>query len=105
MIVSGMWLPKWRRSERKIALPWIQLRRLAHIFGREAAAEIDGGERNAALGAGAEHRRGRGQRAVPGFYVVLLRADMERDAVGGEALLMGALQDIGREFRLAAELA
>src|SRR5450759_242771 len=37
--------------------------------------------------------------------MVLLRADMERDAVGDKALLLSALQDVGGEFRFAAELA
>src|SRR5664279_4810986 len=54
-----------QRAEDRLAVGF-QLRRLAHIFGREAAAQIDGGEHDPALGAGAEHRRGRSQRAVPG---------------------------------------
>ena len=62
-------------------------------------------ERDAALGAGAEDRRGRGERAVPGLDVVLLRADMERDAVRHQPALVRELQDVGRVVRLAAELA
>jgi len=36
---------------------------------------------------------------------VLLRPDVERDAVGDEPELVRLLQDVGRELRLAAELA
>ena len=93
-----------QRAEDRLAVGF-ELRRLAHVFGREAAAEIDHGERDAALGAGAEDRRGRGERAVPGFHIVLLRADMERDAVRDEPAPVRELQDVGGVVRLAAELA
>jgi hypothetical protein len=82
-----------------------QLRRLAHVFGREAAAEIDHGKRDAALGAGAEDRRRRGERTVPGLHIVLLRADVEGDAVRDQPAPMRKFQNIGGEFRLAAEFA
>ncbi len=62
-------------------------------------------QRDAALRAGAEHRRGRGERAVPGFDVVLLRADMERDAIRHQPALVRELQNIGRIGRLTAEFA
>src|SRR5262249_9812962 len=82
-----------------------ELWRFAHIARRKAAAEIDDGERNAAFGAGAEDRRGRRERAVPSLDIVLLRADMERDAVRHQALLVGELQNVGGINRLAAEFA
>src|SRR4051794_26378805 len=93
-----------QRPEDRLAIAF-EPRRLAHVLGRKAAAEIDHGERDAALGAGPEDRRGRGERTVPGLYVVLLRADMEGDAVGDQAAPMRELKNVRREFRLAAELA
>ena len=47
----------------------------------------------------------RRQRPVPGVLVGLLRADMERDAVGLEPELMGVLQHVRGHGGLAAELA
>ena len=93
-----------QRAEDRLAVGF-ELRRLAHVTGREAAAEIDHGERDAALGAGAEDRRGRGQRAVPGFDIVLLRADVEGDAVRHQPAPMRILKNVGGIVRLAAELA
>ena len=46
-----------------------------------------------------------GERAVPGMRVALLRADMERHAVGLEAEPVRVLEHVGRHGRLAAELA
>src|SRR5512134_3255984 len=93
-----------QRAEDGLAVAF-ELRRLAQVLGREAAAEIDHREPDAALGAAAEDRRRRGKRAVPGFDVVLLRADMERDAVGHKAAAVRELQNVDRVVRLAAELA
>src|SRR5262249_13345404 len=93
-----------QRAEDRLAVGF-ELRGLAYIAGREAAAEIDHGEVDAALGAAAEDRgRGR-ERSVPGLDVVLLRADVERNAVGDEPVPVGELQDVGGELGLAAELA
>ena len=47
----------------------------------------------------------RRQRPIPGVDVVLLGADVERDAVGDEAKLMGVLQHVRGHGGLAAELA
>ncbi len=58
-----------------------------------------------ALGEVAEDRRRRLQRPVPHARVALLRADMEREAVGDEAERMGALEHARRHLRRAAELA
>src|SRR5207245_3039533 len=91
-----------QRTEDRLAVG-VELGRLARVARREAAAEVDHGERDAALGAGAEDRRGRRQRPVPGFHVVLLRADVERDAVRHQAEPVRLLEDVGRIFRLAAE--
>ena len=93
-----------QRAEDRLAVA-LELRRLAQIFRRKAAAEIDHVQRDAALGATAEDRGGRSERAVPGLDIVLLRADMERDAVREEPALVRKLQDVGRIVRLAAELA
>src|SRR5262245_12374173 len=93
-----------QRAEDRLAVG-LELRSLAHVAGREAATEIDHGEVDAALGAAAEDRCRRGQRPVPGLDIVLLRADMERDAMGDEPALVGEFQDVGRKLRLAAELA
>src|SRR5262249_9782840 len=51
-------------------------RHLFEVLGREAAAEIDHSERNAALRAGAENRGSRLERLVPGLRAALLGADM-----------------------------
>src|SRR5262249_29512090 len=82
----------------------LELRRLAQILRREAAAEVDHVERDAALRTGAEDRRRRGERTIPRLDIVLLRADMERDAVRDEAVPVRELEDVGRVIRLAAEL-
>src|SRR5262249_60840403 len=66
----------------------LELRRLAQVARREAAAEVDGGERDAALGAGTEHGGARRQRRVPGVHVVLLRSHVEGDAVRQESAAM-----------------
>ena len=63
------------------------------------------GSVDAALAAFAEDGRRRGERPVPGVRVALLRADMERDAVGVEAEPMGVLEHVDRHRGLAAELA
>src|ERR1700691_2058900 len=91
-----------QRLEDRLAVA-LEFWRLADVFGRESAAEIDHGERDAALGAGAEDRRGGRQRAVPGLDIVLLRADMERDAVRHQPALVRQLQNIGGIVRLTAE--
>ena len=83
MIVSGIWLPKCLRS----------------------AAEIDHGERNAAVRAGAEDRGRRLERLVPRLGAALLGADVERHAVGFEPKPAGMLQHVDRHRRIAAELA
>src|SRR6185437_7786331 len=93
-----------QRAEDRLAVGF-EFRRLAQIFGREAAAKIDHGEIDPALGAGLEDRGSRGKRTVPRFHVVLLRADVERDAVRDEAELVRMLDDVGRVVRLTAELA
>src|SRR5262249_36104657 len=93
-----------QRAEDRLAVA-LELWRLAQILGREAAAEVHHVERDAALRTGAEDRRRRGERAIPGLAIVLLRADMERDAVRDEAAPVRELEDVGRIIRLAAELA
>ena len=50
---------------------------------------------DAALGAVAEDRRGRGQGLVPRFRVALLRADVERHAPRNDRQLGGAAQAAG----------
>ena len=45
------------------------------------------------------------ERLVPGFRVALLRADMERHAIGFEAEAMGMLEHVHRHLGHAAELA
>ena len=75
-----------QRLEDRLAVGF-ELRRLAHVARRETAAEIDDGKADAALGASAEDRRRRSERAVPGFHIVLLRADVEGNAMGDEAAL------------------
>src|ERR1044072_8489504 len=49
--------------------------------------------------------RRRGERAVPGMRIALLRADVERHAVGLEAALHGMLEHVDRHGGLAAEFA
>ena len=93
-----------QRLEDRLAVAF-ELGRLADVFGREAAAEIDDRQIDAALGAGAKHRRRGGECAVPGFDIVLLRTDMEGNAVRHQAVLVGMFQDVGGIGRLAAELA
>src|SRR5262245_23798261 len=93
-----------QRAEDGLAVGF-ELRRLAHITRRKAAAEIDDRQRDAALGAGAEHGRRRGKRAVPGLDIVLLRADMKRHAVRHEPELVRMFENVGGIDRLAAELA
>ena len=60
-------------------------RNLLQVLGREAAAEIDHAQADAALGQRAEDRGRGGERTVPGVRVGLLRADMEGDAIGVQA--------------------
>ena len=76
---------------------------LLQILGREAAAEIDHGQIDPALGAGAENHRRRFQRVVPGLGAALLRADMERHAIGLEPAALGVLEHVDRHLRIAAE--
>jgi hypothetical protein len=82
-----------------------ELRRLADILGRKAAAEIDHRERHAAFGAAAEDRGRRSKSAIPGRDVMLLRADMERDAERHEPALLRPFENVGRKVRVAAEFA
>ena len=49
--------------------------------------------------------RRRGERAVPGFDIVLLRADVKRHAVRHEPELVRMFENVGGVDRLAAELA
>src|SRR5436305_14462452 len=93
-----------QRAEDRLAVA-LQPGRLAQVFCRKATAEIDPRQRDAALGAAAENRRSRRQRAIPGLDIVLLRADMERDAVGHEPALVRLFQNIDRAGGFAAELA
>ena len=105
-MVFGRLLPKCLRSERKIALPYnSSFGVLPEVTRRKAAAQIEHRERDAALGAGPEHRRRRSQRPVPGLDMVLLGADVERQAVRHQTLPERELQDVGGIDRLAAELA
>src|SRR6266436_2534704 len=80
-------------------------RHLLEVLGRKAAAEIDHGERNAALRTGAENRGSRLERLVPGLRATLLGADMEGHAVGFEAEPVGMFEHIDRHREVAAELA
>src|SRR5262245_66501751 len=57
-----------QRAEDRLAVR-LELRGLAHIAGREAAAEIDHGEIDPALAAAAEDRGRGGERPVPGLDV------------------------------------
>src|ERR1700683_125453 len=93
-----------QRAEDRLAVG-LKLGRLADVARREAAAEIDNRQGDAALGAGPEDSCRRGERPVPGFDIVLLRTDMERDAVRHQAELVCMLEDIGGIDRLAAEFA
>src|SRR6188472_3420128 len=100
MMVSGIWLPKCLRSARKI-----DRRYVLEVLGRESATHVDHGQVDPALGAVAEHGGGHRQRAVPRLHLALLRADMERDAVGLQAEALGEVEHVDRHFRIAAELA
>src|SRR5208282_3578180 len=80
-------------------------RDVLEIAGREAAAEIDHLELDAALGEIAEDRGGDPERPVPHARVALLRADVERQAVRNEAERLGAFEHARRHLRRAAELA
>ena len=44
-------------------------------------------------------------RALPGSHVMLLRADMKRDAEGHEPALLRHFENVGRKVGLAAEFA
>ena len=83
----------------------LHARHRLEVLGREAAAEIDHRQADAALRAFAEDRRRGAERPVPGLGVALLRADMERDAVGLQPLAVGVLQHVRGHLGHAAELA
>src|SRR5690606_34108938 len=80
-------------------------RNLLQITGREAAAEIDHRQVDAALGERTGDLTRRLQRAVPHFRIALLRADRDRDAVGNEAETVGVIEKTARHVRQAADLA
>jgi len=80
-------------------------RHVADVLGGKPAAEIDHRQHDAALRAGAEHRRRRLQRQVPGLRAPLLRADMEGHAMRLQAEPVRMLEHVGRHRRIAAELA
>ena len=106
MMVSGIWLPKCLRSARKIDRPyWHDRRNVLQVLGREAAAHVDHGQVDPALGAVTEHGRGHRQRPVPRLHLALLRADMERDADRLQAQTLGEVEHVDRHLRVAAELA
>src|SRR5262249_49934350 len=93
-----------QRAEDRLAIA-LELGRLAHVAGRESAAQIDHGKADATLGAAPEDRSGGSERPVPRLDVVLLRSDVKGDAVGNQAKPLRQFQDIGGIFRLAAEFA
>ena len=72
---------------------------------REAAADIDHAQVDVGLGEQREHLRGRADRAVPLVEIGLLRADMERHAIGVEPEIARLAQQLDRHLGRAAELA
>src|SRR5260370_37453629 len=80
-------------------------RHLLEVLGRKAAAEIDHGERNAALRTGPENRGSRLERLVPSLGATLLGANMERHAVGFKTEPVGMFKHVDGHREVAAELA
>src|SRR5215510_7385338 len=80
-------------------------RHVLQVLGREAAAEVDYGEIDAALTAFPEYRRRRRKRTVPGMLVALLGSDMERHTNRLDTRFQGVLQHVDGHGWLAAELA
>jgi hypothetical protein len=110
MIVSGMRLPKWVRRASRIEVqdraPVGRRRRhFLQIARRKAAAHVDHAQRDPLVGQPPEQVRRRGERGVPLGRIALLRADMEGNAVGGEAQVAGLEQQGLGHIGLAAELA
>jgi hypothetical protein len=83
----------------------VHRRHVAQVFGREPAAEIDHGQVDAAIGAGAKDRRCRLQRLIPRRGTPLLRADVKRHAAGFEPQPLRVVEHVDRHLRIAAELA
>ena len=79
------------------------VRHPAAIARWKAPADIDHAQIDVGFGEQAEHLRRGTDRAVPLRQIGLLRADMERDAVGIEAALTGLAQQRDRHLRRAAE--
>ena len=80
-------------------------RHLLEVLGREAAAEVHHLQCDAARLHGIEDRLRLFQCGIPGGEPGLLRADVEGDAIGLEAKLVGVHQHVHRHGGLAAELA
>ncbi len=106
MIVFGIWLPKCLRSalEDRTAVGFGR-RNVAQVLGRETAAHVDHLQVDALLGKLHEDALGIGESRIPGIDLGHLRTDMERDAVGCEAELMGVDENVDGHLRHAAELA
>ena len=79
--------------------------RILAVAGREAAADIHHAELHAGLVERREQHRRLAEGHVPLAHVALLRADMEREAVGLEAKPARLQHEVARHIDLAAEFA
>src|SRR6516162_5014863 len=78
---------------------------VAAIMCRKSTADIDHSQLYIRLREQRKHARGAADRAVPLPEIGLLRADMERDAVGVEAKVASVAQQFDSHLGSAAEFA
>ncbi len=80
-------------------------RHLAGVVRRKPSTDIDHAQLDVGLGKQREHARGRPDGAVPLPEIGLLRADMERHAIGIETEFARSAQQLDCHLGGAAELA